>query len=124
MKVEQAVTLAQGIAAIMRAGNPLPTTFGFVLAVNAEKLKPACAAFDAARQKLIEEHGSRDEGGNLAVQDGNITLVNPKAYNAAMTELADQDAGVEVINISVDKLPAEMEPATVAMLLPMLTPTD
>lgn len=120
MKVEKAIELAATIAAIQRAGRPMPTAFGFVLALNAEKLKAVCAPYEAARQELIKQYGKRGEDGELEIANGNISISDTAAFTEAMIELTGHDAAVELDKINIEKLPAEMEPSWVAGLMPML----
>ena len=122
MKVEQAILLAQTIAAIQRSGRPMPTAFGFALAVNAEKLKIVCAPYEAARQELIKQYGAKDDAGELIVADGNISIADMPAFTAAMLELSSADTSVELDRLKLDKLPAEMEPAWVSGLMPIIDP--
>lgn len=99
----------------------LPVKASYAISKNITRAKPAIAAFDEEKRKIIARHALLDEAGAPVVADGQIKWKDAdaeKAANAQFDELLGLASDFVPHKIAVSELgnDAKIAPATLAAL--------
>lgn len=74
------------------------------------------------KEKLLDKYGKKDESGKLITDnEGNVTLAEPKKYNAEYNRLMDAEGEIELISFTMNDI-KKMDPTPnqIMHLLPII----
>lgn len=100
---------------------------GFVVATNRIALKPLVEAADAAKEKLFDKYGKKDEKGNVLTQEGtaNVILRDVRGYHKDFEKLMNVEVEVELTTISKDGIKTlNPTPNQIMALMPIITDSE
>ena len=120
MLTSDAYALFQAITRMQNDTKPSPVKFGYALAVNSKRLKDISESFEASRADLIKQTAFLDDAGEPVVENQMYKLRDTDTFNAGMKALQDADIDVSLMKITIDEMPAELEPVMVTLFMPMI----
>ena len=120
MKTSVAISLANSIAYVQSQPTNRPVLFGFACAINAGRLEAVTKAFEAGRQRLLDDHAKTDVEGKRLEVEGRVELADEQAFAAAFAALAESEVAVDLQKVPLAMIGETIEPGILVGLLPMI----
>jgi len=96
----------------------LPVKVAYWVAKIARKIESELRDFEAARMRLIDKHGEKDDKGILLMDGGSYKMIDMEAFGAEYAELADIDVEIDCNTLPLDSFgDAAIKPQTMFLLM-------
>jgi len=110
-----------GIAALQALnsleGKSLPLRFAYSAARNRRLLIELADVYEKKRKELLNQYGMRDEKNELVVKEGNVELMDPKAFADGMNVLNFEEVDPGLIQIPIADFPENIEMGIIEALI-------
>ena len=126
MKTYEAIAALEALNKIAAGDAKTPLKFAYAAARNRRKLDEFVRTYEASRQALLKQYGQKKEDGELDIDDqGNVKLVDAKAFAEAMAALHGEDLPeLKLHAVALADFPADIDLGVMDALLPMVLETD
>ena len=101
----QVITFLNGLSELQNKKLPIKVSFSIIK--NMKAMETVATAYEAERNKIVEQYAKKDENDNPVIEDNRYIFQNEeaqKSYTSEVTELLEIENDIDIQTVTLDDL--------------------